>query len=460
MCDDHSTTTTGGPCGQCETCSSEDLPVNPFTALRVAYGMLLGEDDFRTLMGNPRGKHMLHNAWLHGSGVVWGYPVDLRGEHDLNVGPGLALDGWGRELVLDHTECLNVPDWLAALETLPEPGTTDAEEKVDDAGCRTLTIRACLYAEFSCCPSEPVPTLASPCDINRQHDDYSRIVERVRLTLRPEHCPDAPRPYRRVRMLLGLEPETDDLAGRQAHEAAWQVHTAEVQDRPAELLRQLRCLAALDSAELRPAGEPGVSGCGDDGEWGLFPVGEDDAGVPLACVTITVRNADDCPEIDEIHVEPCCRTALVPTATIQELVCGLAPGVFGPTTVDAGGPRVVPPAQWSENGTTIRIAVTADLAPGSVKRAVQLTSLSDRGWVDEDAYQVQYDAGYLVVELADPPVNETVRLIVKGTGPTPVFGADPLVPLAGVVGGPPGSADDGHDAVLTFPRPTFQEESS
>jgi hypothetical protein len=39
-------------------------------------------------------------------------------------------------------------------------------------------------------------------------------------------------------------------------------------------------------------------------------------------------------------------------------------------------------------------------------------------------------------------------LIVKGTDSTPVYGAFPPVPLAGVSGGPPGTARDGHDAVL------------
>ena len=57
------------------TCGGDGPPVDPFQALRVAYGMLLGEDDFRVLLGNPRGKQMLHAAWLHGSGVVWGMPV-------------------------------------------------------------------------------------------------------------------------------------------------------------------------------------------------------------------------------------------------------------------------------------------------------------------------------------------------------------------------------------------------
>lgn len=455
MCDNNITQ----QCGECEACCADDLPVNPFVALRVAYGMLLGEDDFRTLMGNPRGKHMLHDAWLHGCGVVWGYPVSLRGTLELEVGPGLALDGWGRELLLDHTECLNVRDWVARLEELPDapapPVKGDSEH-----GCREVTITACLYAEFDCCPAEPVPTLADPCDITRQHDDYSRVVERVRLVLREERDPAPSRPYRRVRMLLGLQDISNDEAGSQAHDAAWVVHTAVGEDRAAELLRQVRCLAALDSAELSPAGEPGVGAdheCGS--QPGLFPVVEDDAGVPLASVTITVKNPDDCPEISDVHVDLCCRTALLPSATIQELCNGLAPGVFGPTTVDAGGPRVIPPAQWSEDGKTVRVAVTADLVPGSIKRAVKLTSLSDRGWVNEDIYQTRLEPGYLVIDLADPPVNDTVRLIVKGTGPTPVFGAGSLVPLAGVVSGPPGTADDGHDAVLTFPNPTTQEAS-
>ena len=52
--------------------------------------------------------------------------------------------------------------------------------------------------------------------------------------------------------------------------------------------------------------------------------------------------------------------------------------------------------------------------------------------------------------LDDPPAYDLVRVIVRGTGPTPVFGARPRVPLAGLVGGPAGGEDDGHDAVLTL----------
>src|SRR5205085_9927436 len=116
----------------------EDLPVNPFVALRVAYGMLLGEEDFRALMGNPRGKQMLHSAWLHGWGVVWGYDVVKDGVRNLKIGPGLAVDGLGRELLHEATTCLDVRDLVKATDT-------------DDDDCSSRTIEACLVGEFDSC---------------------------------------------------------------------------------------------------------------------------------------------------------------------------------------------------------------------------------------------------------------------------------------------------------------------
>jgi hypothetical protein len=81
---------------------------------------------------------------------------------------------------------------------------------------------------------------------------------------------------------------------------------------------------------------------------------------------------------------------------------------------------------------------------------VVVTSLSDRGWVPEDLQRVTFDDSKNIVTVTfhDPPAYDLVRLIVRGTGPTPVFGAN-HVPLAGLLGGPPGTIDDGHDAVLT-----------
>jgi hypothetical protein len=428
------------PCN-CGSCNPGDLPVNPFLALRVAYGMLLGEDDFRTLMGNPRGKHQLHQAWQHGRGVVWGYRVDVDGVWTLKVSPGLAVDGVGRELITDVTEALDVREWLKH------------QDMGNDELCRSQTLKACLVVRFDCCPSDPVPTLSDPCDITRKHDDYSRVVERGRLELLPGTCRHERRPYHRVRVLLGLDPVGDnDKPGQQAMAALDRVQACAVERRAREMLDQFRQMAAYDVADLEPATEKGETSPT------LFPVLDTDSAVVLADVDIDVRERDGHIEIEEVRPDCTCRTALLPTATIQELACGLAPATAGDLAErhdrDAGGPRVIPDSlEWRDGGRLLAFTVTAPLAPGSLtRRSVRITSLGHRGWVDEDIYTPRYDPENLRVEipLAQHPVNDLVRIIVRGTGSMPVFGTDPPVPLAGLYGGPPATVHDGHDAVLMF----------
>jgi hypothetical protein len=403
--------------------------------------MLLDEDAFKTMMGNPRGKQMFHTAWLHRSGVVWGYRVCVDGELVIKVTPGAAVDRVGRELLLESTMCLDVRDWVR------KQGLDGPQE-----GCRTTTVQACLYAEFACCPTSPVPTLSDPCDVSRKHDDCSRVVETVTLNLRPGSCCDPPEAYHRVRVLLGLDEVGDgDEAGEEAVIAAMVVTSADPARRAQELLYQFRRMAALDEMDLRPPvrdGEPCRS---------LFPALDECAGVVLASVEIDVREDGGCTEIVEVRVDPLVRRALLPTATIQELTCGVAPALFGEgQNGDAGGPRVIRDSvALSGDGRTLAFNVTAPLVPGSVRRAIAITSLSARGWVDEDIDAIRYDADDLavIISLADRPINQVVRLIVRGTGETPVYGADPVVPLAGFVGGPTGSADNGVDAELSFTNP-------
>lgn len=429
--------TSNGDCS-CGDCGPGDLPVNPYEALRVSYGMLLGADDFRAMIGNPRGKQMLHSAWLHGSGVVWGFDV-CRDVLTLRVSPGLAIDGLGRELASETTQCLDLREWL---KTYDHPGDQD--------GCERRTVHACVVAEFGCQLSRPVPTLASPCDLTRQHDDFSRVLESASISLRPGDCAPPSRPYHRVRVLLGLdEVGRDDPSGQEGMGAREAVSQAPAEERAGLLLRQLRRLAALDCTQLRPASEPGVT------DLTYFPVIEPDAVVPLACVTLDLKDADGCTTIEDVHADAICRTALLPAATIQELVGALAAAGAGDAVVpDAGGPRVqADGVVWSPDERRCSLPVTAALNPGSLRRAVRITSLSQRGWVDEaiDTVRYQADTREIVIELADRPVNPLVRVVVRGTGSTPVYGEEPAVPLAGLQGqGPPGTATDGHDAVLTF----------
>jgi hypothetical protein len=430
------TTGTGSPDPKngCQGCD-EDLSAKPFTDLRVAYGMLLGEDDFRVLMANPRGKQMLSAAWLHGSGVVWGMEVGRVADSDqLTVSPGLAIDGRGRMCPLDASWSVDLSAWLE--------GNVD----FDDPDCGIQTVHACLTVEFDCCQTSPVPTLADPCDVTRKHDDFSRVIETAKLSLRRGSCLCLEDPYHCTRVLLGIdEPGCDDHAGDCALEARRAIAELPVGERPAALLAAFRRMSVFDSARRRPASEPGYEP--------LFPVLLEAAPVVLGCLRIAVKRGEGCPEIDCVDIDPCCRRAVLPTTTIQELLCGLAPGLIGGVgDIDAGGPRIERESvRWNDDRTRLCFSVTAPLNHSTVRDAVRITSLRNHAWVDEDVIGVHFPNECEVeVELADAPAYEIVRVVVKGTGPWPVFGADPPVPLAGLVGGPPCTIDDGRDVALTF----------
>ncbi|HEX8973539.1 hypothetical protein, partial [Oryzihumus sp.] len=176
-----------------------------------------------------------------------------------------------------------------------------------------------------------------------------------------------------------------------------------------------------------------------------------------------------CTTIEDVRLDDCCRRVLLPTETITELLCALAACLLErdderqrheperqhhepePDREAVEGPRVhADRVRWDDAEQSYRVPVTGALAAGSLRRAVTVHSLSARGWVEEDVESVHFDAeeSHLVVRLAGRPQNEVVRMMVKGTGPTPACGTEPAAPLAGVWGGPPGGRHDGHDAVI------------
>jgi hypothetical protein len=449
----------GTPTGQHWCSAGTDLPVNPFEALRVTYGMLLGEQDFRVLLGNPRGKLMLHNAWLHGSGVVWGMRVKQAGD-ELRVQPGLALDRIGRELRIEADQCVSLEAW--ATDWVREhPGTTAISEdrpakskpKPHSGGkteCETRELRAWVVADFSQCADRPVPALADPCDVTRKHNDYSRVVETARVSLVAAPPPDVAS-YHRVRVLLGLDTVDDDQdeAGQQAVEALADVEGYPVAERAQRLLWWFRGLAAEDEMELAPhpvSGDP----CPP-----LTPVSEEDASVLLAEVCIEVTVEGGCISVGEAEVDCGVRSTLLPTQVIQEALCGQAPSVLEQDgSADAGGPRLIRDSvEWTSDHHRVSFRVTKPLAPGSTEGAIRVGSLANdgRGWATDDVERVSVSSDGLTVRvyLDRAPTYELVRLIIRGTGRRALYGADPRVPFAGIEAGPPGSEDDGHDAVVT-----------
>ena len=176
---------------------STTLPVDPFTALAVNFGMLLGVTDFDTLAANPRGKLRLHNAWLHGQGVVWGYSVTLDDtSRELRVGPGLALDAVGHELALGVLSCVDVGAWYDTAGQDPASGLPPV---VDG----TVSFDAHVVVRFQACLAQPVPAMASPCAGSATDTAYSRVIETVELLLVPGLAPPHDT-FARVRALFGL----------------------------------------------------------------------------------------------------------------------------------------------------------------------------------------------------------------------------------------------------------------
>jgi hypothetical protein len=446
------------PCGGDAPASpphqDDDLPADPFVALRVAYGMLLGEDDFRVLMGNPRGKQMLHAAWSHGPGVIWGYRVAEQDEQ-LVVGEGLAMDGCGRELRLRVSHCLDLDAWAERwVARHPAAGR-------DRGNSDTSTESAWVVARLAKHLAGAVPAMADPCDVTRRHDAYSRVLESVRFEITDEP-PPRQHPYRRLRMLLGIADYPDPVA-RDVHEALVRIRSRPAKDRDKAMRTEIERLARCDAADRRPAVEPGRT------EATEHPMAEGDAGVVVARLTIKVTRMGGTAKVREVVVHECAGYAAVPTATLFELITDLITRmVRHDPASDAGGPRLES-VTWPAHGraNTVRLTFDKPVLGRTAKKAIQITSLAEdgEGWHREDVDDVAYDNAEqtrLLVRLDDSQSGRRVRVLVRGTGSMPLLGRD-AVPFAGWKGGPRGTEDDGVDAadvqVLT-PRHHTEEGSS
>ncbi|MEW9553367.1 hypothetical protein [Nonomuraea sp. NPDC050783] len=450
-------------------------PADPFLALRVSYGMLLGVSDFAVLTGYPRGKHMLHAAWLHGSGTVRGFAVSGRDPHTVLVGRGLALDGWGRELHHPDETCLDVRE-LARRLTFPGGGRRAAS--------------AWLAAAYLPCPSHPVPALADPCDVSRQNREFSRTTEGVSFLLLDE----PPRPaagYPRLAELFRAGEVTPESFAR---------------------------AAAQDSVEL---------GAGR----GSFP-GDGPAPVVLARLELRLGEGGGVEAVTGI--DQAARQVLLPTALIQSLLTtrpgtppaipfgtrpGTPPGALhgnppgeshgepgkggpgkggpgdgrsgdgapgdggsdgggpgggsgdggsddgGPGNggPGGGGPRVDPGSlRWRESGPAVVFTVTRPLLARSVgRRTLAAACLDEDGWRDLEIAGTGYDPvrQAITVLLDPPPPGSPVRLVVRGRGIVCVLGEDGA-PLAGLTTGPPGGVPEGDDAVLTTVAPRYEQEDT
>jgi hypothetical protein len=436
------------------------LPADPFTSLQYHFGMLLGVDDLETAASYPRGKMRLHNAWLHREGVVWGLDVSFNARRELSVSPGLALDAAGRELHLDVAACLDLGKWY-------DKHRDDVDFSFTDARRGGVTFDAHVVARFRACLARPVPAIADPCAGSEVDTAYSRVSETIELLIRPGKAPLKDRGYHRLRVLFALEddaPEFDEVRLRRQS-----ILAKAAGDQPRAYLDAFREFSALDEIDLRPEIDA------ENEQTSLYP--EDPTEVVLADIeSIVIEKARDESRpstiadplpVPNVRVRP----SHVATATIQELLCGPlftrassvghenpapASGTVEPAPAtdplasDAGGPRVESVSIASTRRISISATKPLDPKSSGPESLSVTTYTTDDGWSTLDIGTTKLDSGgtKLTVNLKEAmTTSQLVRVIARGTGPQPILGTD-LIPLAGAVGGPSGSANDGVDFVI------------
>ncbi|MDZ7268429.1 MAG: hypothetical protein ONB48_11905 [candidate division KSB1 bacterium] len=137
------------------------------------YGKLLDARHFTMEQKYFNGKRALLNRLITGYGVICGLDLVLTDERDhIIVQPGVAIDKWGREIVVPR------PSHPIPCERLP--GAPQGEEE---------WIHLCLaYHE---CDSDPTPVLAAECDETGPCAPDT-IRERYELLARPGRVPEPP----------------------------------------------------------------------------------------------------------------------------------------------------------------------------------------------------------------------------------------------------------------------------
>lgn len=430
------------------------LPTEPFAALKPHFGMLLGVQDFQTIDAYHRGKQWLHGAWLHREGVVWGLRVWLDDEHnEIRVGPGLAVDALGRELYLPKSVCLNVPAWLEKHRDDDE--FREIFEQVDDT---VVQFTVHVVIQFRACLGRQVPALMEPCEGGGSTTAYSRVLESVEVRLQPGPAPsigdpERTKPYHRLRLLFALEQPIEEEGAvipsdQEVIAERGRIRSLPTEEQPTGYLAAFRRFAALDEMDLHPA----VNGEGEI--ISLFPA---EVPAPLVLANLAELRVDG-QTLQGGTVDNQVRDVHVATSTIQELLSGplfaMTSGSGGsdPGEIDAGGPRI-DPTSVSNDGETLDFTHTlGDVLKRSVQGDVSVFVSSyevNSGWRREAIAEIQFVANTIKISLVrtEAMTAELIRLVVKGTGSTPVLGVN-RVPLAGATGGPAGTVHQGNDFVF------------
>lgn len=179
--------------------SAEDLPTleqddqlaEPLRRVAYEAGMMLGLEATRDEQAYHRRRLTRHQYWLHGFGTLAGMRVSMTPDsHDnatdhledlqLRVGPGVGIDGLGREVMVHEQHCIRLGQWLAAQ---PESTLLEGFDSDQNELWLKVTVR------HKDCPVARQPVLTRKLNAGTDTVQPSRTADSVQLELIPERPP-------------------------------------------------------------------------------------------------------------------------------------------------------------------------------------------------------------------------------------------------------------------------------
>ncbi|HEV8239268.1 MAG TPA: hypothetical protein VGS57_07875 [Thermoanaerobaculia bacterium] len=155
---------------------------------RYFYGKLLDVYHFQLETDYMNAKRYLLNRLVSGYGVVCGLDVECEpdGQH-VAVLPGVAIDKWGREIIVPERTCVAIPPELLVPSggegtyRPPKQGYGQGEDREEEGTFRLLL----CYHE---CDSDPTPVLGGDCG-TVEECAAGAIRERYRITFKEGPAP-------------------------------------------------------------------------------------------------------------------------------------------------------------------------------------------------------------------------------------------------------------------------------
>jgi hypothetical protein len=145
-----------------------------FVRNRYFYGKLLDVLDFEREQDYFNGKRWLLNRLVTGYGVICGLDVQAgKDNSSVWVAPGVAIDKWGRELIVTKSCQVDIP------------AATPPAKPYEPCDAEYVNVSLCYHE----CEADPVPAFGGDCDQSATCSPGS-IRERYELLVRPGKLPE------------------------------------------------------------------------------------------------------------------------------------------------------------------------------------------------------------------------------------------------------------------------------